>query len=82
MEEGGTSVSGIAKEKKEPNRCLFPGCGAAPAHIDHIRPVIRFWSKRLDLSNFQLMCNKHKWEKGNKVETDFRPEDWRRWFDN
>jgi hypothetical protein len=72
----------LLKEKNEPNRCSFPGCGATPVHIDHIRPVIRFWSKRLDLSNFQLMCNKHKWEKGNKIETDFRPEHWRRWFDN
>jgi hypothetical protein len=71
----------LLKEKNEPNRCLFSGCGMTPANIDHIKPLVRFWSKRLEPSNFQLLCERHIREKGNTVETDFRPDHWRRWFD-
>jgi hypothetical protein len=45
-----------------------------PANIDRIKPLVRFWSKRLEPSNFQLLCDRDIREKGNKVETDFRSE--------
>tara|TARA_B100001057_G_scaffold201461_1_gene202238 strand:+ start:13484 stop:14119 length:636 start_codon:yes stop_codon:yes gene_type:complete len=42
-------------------------------HVDHIYPVRKFWSMRLDLNNLQDLCSNCNREKGNFVD-DMIPE--------
>ena len=42
-------------------------------HVDHIYPVRRYWSMRLDLNNLQDLCGDCNREKGNFVD-DILPE--------
>ena len=59
-------------------------CGAAPGHtgsggkptkivVDHIKPISRYWTLRLDPENLQILCDECNQGKGNWDETDFRP---------
>lgn len=53
-------------------------CGATPGdgakiHVDHIKPIRRFWHLRLDPNNLQVLCEPCNMGKGSWDETDFRP---------
>jgi hypothetical protein len=41
-------------------------------HVDHIIPLSVDWSKRLDESNLQLLCEDCNLGKGNRYSTDWR----------
>lgn len=56
-------------------RCL--ACGRSPQdgvriHVDHIVPVSKDWSKRLDFSNLQVLCEDCNIGKSNTDRTDWR----------
>jgi hypothetical protein len=37
-------------------------------HVDHIKPLRYFWTKRLDISNLQLLCKDCNMEKGSSTD--------------
>lgn len=60
-------------------------CGATPADtgtdgkkvrlvVDHIKPLSKFWSLRLERSNLQVLCDECNQGKGAWDETDWREE--------
>jgi 5-methylcytosine-specific restriction endonuclease McrA len=60
-------------------------CGATPLDgirivVDHIRPIRRFWSARLDIRNLQLLCDPCNQGKGSHDTTDWRPADEFAWL--
>jgi len=61
-------------------------CGASPLHkdmngdpvkicVDHIKPLSRFWDKRLDKTNLQILCDECNMGKGAWDETDWRNDE-------
>jgi 5-methylcytosine-specific restriction endonuclease McrA len=42
-------------------------------NVDHIKPLRKYWSLRLDFDNLQVLCSDCNHGKGNWDETDFRP---------
>ena len=54
-------------------RCM--ACGIVPdeIHVDHIQPVRKYWHRRLDPSNLQVLCPLCNHGKGNWDMTDWRP---------
>lgn len=42
-------------------------------HVDHIRPLRKFWELRLEKANLQILCEVCNHGKGNWDETDWRP---------
>lgn len=53
-------------------------CGAKPGngiimHVDHIKPLSKYWELRLDPDNLQVLCNTCNKGKGAWDETDYRP---------
>jgi len=61
--------------KRDGARCLL--CGAsrkdgAVLNVDHIKPLKKFWSLRLDPENLQTLCSACNHGKGNLDETDWR----------
>jgi 5-methylcytosine-specific restriction endonuclease McrA len=58
-------------------RCQVCGRGAADGiklHIDHVVPLSKDWSKRLDLNNLQVMCEDDNLGKSNRDQIDWRPK--------
>lgn len=60
---------------KNGKRCSC--CGATPEqgiflHVDHIKPLRKYWSLRLDPTNLQVLCEVCNHGKGNWDETDHR----------
>jgi 5-methylcytosine-specific restriction endonuclease McrA len=55
-------------------RCMCCGAGKETSQIcvDHIIPISKCWSKRLDATNLQVLCGECNRGKSNKDETDFR----------
>ena len=58
-------------------RCAL--CGVTPnegavMNVDHIKPVRKYWTLRLDPENLQVLCNQCNHGKGNWDETDWRDE--------
>lgn len=51
-------------------------CGAKPPekvmHVDHIKPLSKYWQLRLKESNLQVLCEDCNIGKSNIDETDFR----------
>lgn len=43
-------------------------------HVDHIKPLKKYWHLRLDPTNLQVLCNECNHGKGNRDETDWRSE--------
>lgn len=43
-------------------------------HVDHIKPIKKYWKLRLDPDNLQVLCDLCNHGKGNWDETDWRPE--------
>lgn len=64
---------------KHPHICAC--CGedlkGKPKHVDHIRPRSKYPELELDYDNMQLLCEACNMGKGNRYETDFRPEELR-----
>lgn len=62
--------------KKYGAKCMV--CNAVPKdcriHVDHIKPLRKYWSLRLDLENLQVFCEDCNYGKGNWDETDWRPK--------
>ena len=61
--------------KNKKRRCCC--CGATPESgaqivVDHIKPVRRYWSLRLNQSNLQVLCNDCNMGKSSTDETDWR----------
>lgn len=59
---------------RDGRRCAC--CGATPEHgavivSDHIKPLRKHWSLRLEPSNIQTMCSSCNMGKGSWDETDF-----------
>ena len=63
------------KTQPRPLRCKC--CGATAAHarlvVDHIVAIKRNWSRRLDQTNLQLLCNDCNLAKASSDSTDWRP---------
>lgn len=61
--------------KDQKRRCQCCGAtaeGGAKIVVDHIKPIRRFWSARLDKTNLQLLCDDCNMGKGSRDETDWR----------
>jgi 5-methylcytosine-specific restriction endonuclease McrA len=59
-------------------RCELCGTGAEPdnrLNVDHIVPLSKDWSKRLDPTNVQCLCSRCNHGKLNRDDTDFRVAD-------
>ncbi len=63
-------------------RCECCGAGASDTtvggdlvrlHVDHIKPISKYWELRLDLKNLQVLCAECNRGKGAWDETDWRP---------
>lgn len=57
------------------NKCL--ACGRSPKdgvkiHVDHIEPCSKNWSRRLDQSNLQVLCEDCNLGKSNLFKDDWR----------
>jgi 5-methylcytosine-specific restriction endonuclease McrA len=68
--------------KANGGRCECCGCtakdktvGGDPVrlHVDHIKPISKFWELRLDLKNLQVLCAECNRGKGAWDSTDWRP---------
>jgi len=44
-------------------------------HVDHIKPRSKYPELELDINNLQILCDQCNIGKGNRYETDWRPED-------
>lgn len=58
-------------------RCM--ACGKTPEdgvklEVDHIKPLCRSWSKRLDFDNLQVLCQRCNHLKGGDLYIDYRPK--------
>lgn len=57
---------------------LSKGCCMAckrtnlPLHVDHIKPLRKYWKLRLEIDNLQVLCAECNHGKGNWDETDWR----------
>lgn len=62
------------KSQPRPLRCRC--CGATAVHarlvVDHIIPIKKDWSRRLDQTNLQLLCNDCNLAKASSDSTDWR----------
>ena len=68
----------ILKENK--GKCSLCGRGAKDGviiHVDHIIPLSKDWSRRLDKNNLQVLCDDCNLGKSNKDSTDWRAEPYR-----
>jgi 5-methylcytosine-specific restriction endonuclease McrA len=57
-------------------RCRCCGATAAQTRlvVDHVRSVRGHWDRRLDPTNFQILCDDCNLAKGSRDATDFRSE--------
>jgi len=56
--------------KKYGRRCMACGETKGKMHVDHIKPVRKYWELRLDPANLQVLCEACNHGKGNWDETD------------
>lgn len=65
----------------EKYECKCMMCGRSPKlhgiviHVDHIKPRSKRPDLSLDFNNLQILCADCNKGKGNKFETDYRPDD-------
>lgn len=52
--------------------CMRCKTTRGPMHVDHIKPVRKYWKLRLDSNNLQILCAGCNYNKGNRDETDYR----------
>lgn len=62
----------LAKYGRE---CMCCGVMAKPAHVDHIKPRIKYPELALDFNNLQVLCEACNKGKDWKFETDFRAKE-------
>lgn len=70
------ALSANAKRNGGVCRCELCGRGrpdGAVLHCDHIEPLSKNWSRRLDPTNVQVFCAGCNLGKSNRDATDFRP---------
>ena len=62
------------KTQQRPLRCKCCGATAADVRlcVDHIVAIKRDWSRRLDQTNFQILCNDCNLAKASSDSTDWR----------
>jgi len=53
-------------------KCMCCGNENEIIHVDHIKPIRRFWHLRLDPENVQVLCELCNHGKGSWDESDFR----------
>lgn len=53
--------------------CSRSECDGVAIHVDHIRPLKRFWALRLDPDNLQILCADCNRAKASRSEIDLRP---------
>jgi len=53
-------------------KCLCCGQTKGMMHVDHIKPLRKYWELRLEFSNMQVLCDVCNHGKGSWDETDFR----------
>lgn len=53
-------------------KCMACNRSDLPLHIDHIKPLRKYWRLRLDINNLQVLCQECNYGKGNWDETDWR----------
>jgi 5-methylcytosine-specific restriction endonuclease McrA len=59
--------------QKYGRKCML--CGSEDRIcVDHIKPLRKYWSLRLDITNLQVLCEPCNHGKGNWDETDWRPK--------
>jgi 5-methylcytosine-specific restriction endonuclease McrA len=71
-------LSENAKHNGGAARCELCGRSRADGvilHVDHIVPLSKDWSRRLDPSNMQVLCADDNGGKSNRDDFDFRPAD-------
>ena len=71
-----TALAANAKRHGGTARCELCGRSrrdGAILHADHIEPLSRNWSRRLDPTNIQIMCDTCNLGKSNRDDADFRP---------
>lgn len=60
--------------KKYGAKCMLCRSGDSQARlsVDHIKPISKFWDKRFDTDNLQILCDDCNKGKSNKDYSDFR----------
>lgn len=54
--------------------CMCCGNSGSTIHVDHIKPLRKFWDLRLEPTNLQILCAECNHGKGSWDQTDWRPE--------
>lgn len=54
-------------------KCMCCGTEEGIMHVDHVKPLRKYWDLRLDRDNLQVLCDECNHGKGNWDETDWRP---------
>ncbi|HVX91213.1 MAG TPA: HNH endonuclease [Candidatus Paceibacterota bacterium] len=54
-------------------KCMLCGQDKGVFHVDHIKPLRKYWELRLVKENLQILCEECNHGKGNWDETDWRP---------
>jgi HNH endonuclease len=60
--------------QKYGRKCMCCKAEDKPIHVDHIKPLRKYWELRLDPDNLQILCEECNHGKGNQDETDYRPK--------
>lgn len=55
-------------------KCMACGTTTGQIHVDHIKPLRRYWHLRLVEDNLQILCEDCNHGKGSWDETDWRPK--------
>lgn len=60
--------------KKYGGKCQCCGVSSEDTqlHVDHIKPISKYWALRLDPDNVQVLCRDCNWGKLNIDQTDWR----------
>jgi 5-methylcytosine-specific restriction endonuclease McrA len=54
--------------------CATQAAAGAPLHCDHVVPLSKDWSRRLDPANLQVLCGNCNHGKSNRDAIDWRPD--------
>lgn len=57
---------------KHGRKCMCCGETKGYIHVDHIKPISKYWQLRKDPNNLQVLCEGCNQGKSNWDETDFR----------
>jgi 5-methylcytosine-specific restriction endonuclease McrA len=55
--------------------CAAVAASGAPLNCDHVVPLSKDWSRRLDPANLQILCQACNFGKSNRDAIDWRPTD-------